>query len=131
MDTLKNISFSIALFIIGAFFVLLGLSGEITISNSSLTIQESWAKIVSAIIGLALVIAAIYLEARYKLSSKEPEKIKERRAVGDHEIYLNRKEIHWSLYNEKVSNRFWGCGTSLIGVFERGLIQKYANKGVK
>ncbi|GEM_PF-187410 len=131
MDTLKNISFSIALFVIGAVFVLLGLSGGITINNNSLILQESWAKILCAVVGVLLIVIAIYIEVRPKLASRETEKIKESHGPKDHEIYLSRKEIHWSLYNEKVASRFWACGTSLIGVFERGLIQKYANKGVK
>lgn len=131
MDTLKNVSFSIALFIIGAIFVVLGLSGGITINNNSLIFQELWAKIISAIIGVLLVIVAIFLEVKLKLSSRETGQIRESHQTQDYEIYLNRKEIHWSLYNEKVSNRFWACGTSLIGVFERGLVQKYASKGVR
>ena len=51
--------------------------------------------------------------------------------ISNHELFLNRKEIHWAPYNNKVSSRYWVCGTSLIGVFERGLIQKYANSGVR
>ncbi len=51
--------------------------------------------------------------------------------VSDYELYMNRKEIHWTPYNDKVSSRYWACGTSLIGVFEFGLIQKYASAGVR
>lgn len=131
MDTLKSISFSIALFIIGAIFVLLGLSGGITISNNSLIIQELWAKLSSTIIGMILIIAAFYLEVRLKLSDKEAKILTESHQLDDHELFLNRKEIHWAPYNEKVSNRYWACGTSLIGVFEFGLVQKFANAGVR
>ena len=46
-------------------------------------------------------------------------------------FYLNRKLIHWQPYNENASNRFWACGTSLIGVSERGLIQSFINKRLK
>jgi hypothetical protein len=70
MDVLKNISFSIALFIIGAIFVLLGLSGGITIGSNSLAMQESWAKILSIIIGAILVTAAIYLEVKPRQPTK-------------------------------------------------------------
>jgi hypothetical protein len=70
MDVLKNISFSIALFIIGAIFLLLGLSGGITISGNSLIMQESWAKILSSVIGGILVITAILIEVKPKLWGK-------------------------------------------------------------
>lgn len=70
MDVLKSISFSIALFIIGAIFLLLGLSGGITISGNSLIMQESWAKILSSVIGGLLVIISIWIEVKPKLSGK-------------------------------------------------------------
>jgi 8-oxo-dGTP diphosphatase len=131
MDTLKNISFSIALFIIGAIFILLGLSGGVTINNNSLIMRELWEKSLSTIIGLSLVITAVYLELRGKLPSRESKNINEFHEPSNHELFLNRKEIHWAPYNEKVSSRYWACGTSLIGVFEFGLIQKFANAGVR
>jgi hypothetical protein len=40
MDFLKNISFSIALFLIGAIFLFLGLSGGFTVSNYSVESTE-------------------------------------------------------------------------------------------
>ena len=62
---------------------------------------------------------------------KEFEKGQQQGFLNNHDLYLNRKEVHWPQYNEKVSRRFWACGTSLIGVFERELIRKYFNNGVR
>jgi 8-oxo-dGTP diphosphatase len=36
-------------------------------------------------------------------------------------VWLTRQEIGWDQFNKKVSNRFWACGTSLMGVAERKL----------
>jgi 8-oxo-dGTP diphosphatase len=49
----------------------------------------------------------------------------------DHELFLKRQDIHWPMYNEGVSHKYWACGTSLVGVIERGLIQNYFSKGLK
>lgn len=42
-----------------------------------------------------------------------------------HQMYLNRQDIFWIPFNKRVTQKFWVCGTSLVGVVERGLIQKY------
>jgi hypothetical protein len=71
MDTLKNISFSIALFIIGAIFILLGLSGGFTFSNYALAIQDVWSRIVAITIGVVLSIVAIYMETKMKSAGEK------------------------------------------------------------
>ncbi len=45
--------------------------------------------------------------------------------LGKHQMYLNRHDIFWIPFNKRVRHKFWVCGTSLVGVIERGLIQKY------
>jgi hypothetical protein len=73
MEILKNISFSIALFLIGAVFILGGLSGGLTTSNFSITVQEAWSKVISIIIGGILVVVAIYVEIKLRPpSDKKP-----------------------------------------------------------
>lgn len=136
MEFLKHTSFSIFLFVIGSIFLFLGLSGGFTASGYSLTVQDAWPRILSSIIGGVLIGAAIYLETRAKstsptvLAEKPKEKINQD-DQKDHELYMHREEIYWPQYNKAVSYRFWACGTSLIGAFERGLIPEYLNKGVK
>lgn len=50
---------------------------------------------------------------------------------SDHGLFLKRQDIHWPTYNEGISYKYWACGTSLVGVIERGLIQNYFRKGLK
>jgi hypothetical protein len=71
MDFLKNISFSIALFFIGAIFLFLGLSGGFTVSNYSFTIQDALPRVVSSIIGGILIAVAIYLEVKVRPASEK------------------------------------------------------------
>ena len=66
MDFLKNVSFSIALFLIGAIFLFLGLSGGFTVSNSSFTIQDALLRVISSIIGGILIAVAVYLEVKVR-----------------------------------------------------------------
>lgn len=70
MDTLKTIPFSIALFLIGAIFFLLGLTGGITIGSYSLVFQEILTRIVSSVFGVILVGYAISTEAKSKTIGK-------------------------------------------------------------
>ena len=64
MDFLKNLSFNIALFLVGALFVLLGITSGFTFNNFSFTVQDIWSKIISIIVGVLLAIAAIFLEIK-------------------------------------------------------------------
>jgi hypothetical protein len=57
-------SFSIALFLIGAAFILLGLSGGFTISNYSLAIKDAWPRVMSSLIGIVFASFAIYVEIK-------------------------------------------------------------------
>jgi hypothetical protein len=71
MDFLKNMSFSIALFLIGAIFLFLGLSGGFTVSNYNFTIQDVLPRVTSSIIGGILIGVAIYLEVKAKSTSEK------------------------------------------------------------
>jgi hypothetical protein len=66
MDALKNISFSIAIFLIGAIFIVLGLSDGIKVASYSLSIQDTLARIISFSLGGAFVAIAIYLEIKVR-----------------------------------------------------------------
>lgn len=77
MDTLKNVSLSIALFIAGTLLLILGLTGGFVINSYAVSIQESWIRIVSSVIGTILIGIAITLEVRQKTlenKSSVPEK---------------------------------------------------------
>lgn len=45
-------------------------------------------------------------------------------------VYLKRTDINWDKYNEKTQNRYWVCGTSLIGVANNGVIERLLNNCV-
>jgi 8-oxo-dGTP diphosphatase len=107
--------------------------------------------IVTLIIGLLIFIAVIiykaYLDGRKisifgikigerytadktrQLIKDEADRIPQGRS--EHKLYLHRSDIHWKSYNEKVSSRFWACGTSLIGVSEKRLVTRFFDKGIK
>jgi hypothetical protein len=61
-DLLKNIQFAVALFIVGAFFILLGLSGGLTLGENSLLMQDFAFRIISLILGIALASTAVFFE---------------------------------------------------------------------
>lgn len=72
---LKALIFSTAALIIGAIFLLLGLSGGVTITGNSLLIQDLWARNICGLIGFGLLATAIYIEI--KLMPPLQEKMKE------------------------------------------------------
>ncbi len=47
-----------------------------------------------------------------------------------HELYMQGRPTHWTLYNEGVVRRYWAAGTSLAGVVEQGLITSYKSQGI-
>lgn len=71
-ESLKSLSFNTILFLIGAAFILIGLTGGFSITNYTLTIQENWARITAATIGMVLVIVAIYAEIKSKSRESKP-----------------------------------------------------------
>ena len=64
MEVLKTLSFGIALVVIGAIFVLLGLSGGFSFANYSLEIQETWSRVVASLVGAILVGVGILVEVK-------------------------------------------------------------------
>lgn len=66
MDALKNISFSIALVVIGAIFILVGASGGVFVSNFQFEINQSWEKGMLIVFGILMVGGAVYVEIRSK-----------------------------------------------------------------
>lgn len=71
MDFLKNVSFSIALFLVGAVFLFSGLSGGLTVSSYNLAIQDVLPRVVSSIIGVTLIGIAVYLELKMRPASEK------------------------------------------------------------
>jgi len=71
MGFLNNLTFNIALFLVGAIFVLLGLTGGPTINNFSLSVQDIWARIISTSIGVSLMIIAIITENKRSSETKK------------------------------------------------------------
>ena len=45
-------------------------------------------------------------------------------------FYQKREDIHWKPFNDRVQNRFWVCGTSLVGVSERTFLKEYLDRSV-
>jgi hypothetical protein len=66
MEVLKNLSFSITLFVIGAIFILLGLSGGLSLADYSLAIQETWPRVIASLVGAILAGLGVYIEVRSK-----------------------------------------------------------------
>jgi hypothetical protein len=64
MEVLKDLPFGIALLIIGAIFALLGLSGGFSVANYSLMIQETWARVVTSLVGGSLIGLGTYMELK-------------------------------------------------------------------
>lgn len=60
----EKIPFRIALFLVGALFILLGSSGGGTFNNYDLRIPDIWSRILLSIIGAVLVLVAILLEVK-------------------------------------------------------------------
>ena len=52
-------------------------------------------------------------------------------SASQFKYYPKRKLIHWEPFNCKAARRFWACGTSLISVSERGMLQQYIAKGLE
>ena len=76
MDTLKNISFSLMLLLIGAIFIPVGLSGEARVGTYDVPIRDAWARAALTIFGVILVGAAIYLEFKSKSIIRKQDKAK-------------------------------------------------------
>jgi hypothetical protein len=132
MDILKNISFSIALFVIGAIFVFLGLSGGFIASSYSFTIHNVWLRAVSVIVGGALVAVAIYLEIKSRppttttketAQTKSPTSSLEIRPTAEGFFYTlddRDSEGFTNMVKEAVRVRIMGRTTvNLLGQYER------------
>lgn len=70
MEALKSISFSITLFLIGALFLLLGLTGGLNIANSNFIIKETVSRIIVSLIGVSFIGLAIFLEIKKTSQNK-------------------------------------------------------------
>jgi hypothetical protein len=71
VDTIKNIPFNLALFLIGAIFIFLGLTGGFTLGSYSFVIQETWSRVISVLVGGTLATSAIYTEIKLKLFTEK------------------------------------------------------------
>lgn len=109
MDFLKTISFSIALFIIGATFLFVGLSGGFTISNYSIAIQEVSSRVISSIVGGVLIVVAIYLEVKIRSTSEkafvEKPEVKEKHPIPPGAIRLRAEDFFFTL-DDKPAQSF-------------------------
>jgi len=45
-------------------------------------------------------------------------------------VYLRRTSVNWEKYNKKTQNRYWVCGTSLVGVANNGVIERFLDARV-
>lgn len=66
MENLKDLSFGIALFLVGALFMLLGLSGGFSAANYSLMLQEMWPRVIVSLVGAILIGFGVYVEVKLK-----------------------------------------------------------------
>jgi hypothetical protein len=71
MDFIKNLSFTLALFLVGALFLLLGILGGFHFGEYyNVVVQNNWARIGLLVVGAAFVGLAIYIELKLKGAPK-------------------------------------------------------------
>lgn len=71
-EFLKSLTFNSMLFFVGAVITLLGLTGGFSIMNNTFAIQENLARIAAIIIGMLLMIFAIWTEVNSKNQQSKP-----------------------------------------------------------
>ena len=68
--TIKDISYTVVIVLLGAVFILLGTVGGFTVGVYTIPTIELWARILMAIIGLALLGGSVILELKTRGVSK-------------------------------------------------------------
>ena len=68
--TIKDISYTVVIVLLGAVFILLGTVGGFTVGVYTIPTIELWARILMAIIGLALLGGSVILELKTRVASK-------------------------------------------------------------
>jgi hypothetical protein len=71
MEFLKGITFTIALLLVGALFVFLGIAGTFTISGVNYAIQQPFLRLTMGVIGATSLLLACILEIRSRGGSKK------------------------------------------------------------
>lgn len=103
MEVLKNLSFSIAMFVIGAIFILLGLSGGFFLTDYSLVIQETWPRVIVSLVGAILVGLGVYIEVRSKSLLEKPTAIKTKEQPGE-PTGLQAEAFFYTLDNSRAES---------------------------
>ncbi len=126
-ELFRNIPFALVLG--GVFLFVVGAAGGFPLI--SIEVVESEWRLASAVLGGMLAVSGFFFWRKERNAVHESVTKGDTGRLVEHELYLHRKDIHWKSFNEKVSYRYWACGTSLVGVVERGLIQKYLGAGIR
>lgn len=107
MEVLKNISFSIALFLIGAIFVFFGLSGGFVLKSYSFMLNDIWARILSTFIGIVLVSFALYIEIRLKtisIGKTDAKKSDKNVLTGTKQTSMQTQDFFFTLDDKQAEN---------------------------
>ena len=132
MEFAKNMSFSLGAALIGAIFIVLGVSDGFTISNFDLAIGQTWAKIVLILLGFFLVLFAVFFEIKTKIISFDNRKTDSRSKIRirpnaeDFFYTLDEKGIESfpELINGAVSIKIMGRTiVNLLNLYEKELEQ--------
>ncbi len=129
-EVVKELFRNVPVFLVlgGVFLFMVGAAGGFP--PISIEVVESEWRLASAILGLILVVFGFFFWHKEKKVVHESVIKGDTYKLVEHELYLNRSDVHWKSFNEQVSYRYWACGTSLVGVIERDLIQEYLTAGI-
>ena len=126
-ELIRNVPF--ALVLSGVLLFVMGAAGGFPLISIEV-VEPEW-RLASAILGGILAISGFFFWHKEKKGVFEPVIEGGTDRLVEHKLYLNRGDIHWKSFNDKVSYRYWACGTSLIGVIEKKLIQRYLAAGIR
>ena len=126
-EILGNAPFALVLG--GVLLFLVGAAGGFP--PASINVVELEWRLASAVLGAILAGFGLFLWRTESDAVREPSTESEADAPVKHELYLGRRELHWKPFNEQVTHRYWVCGTSLVGVIERRLIDRYLTAGIR
>lgn len=118
----RNIA--LALIVIGGFLFLLAAGSGFPLL--SIVIDELGWRIAIAVLGFLLIASGLFIWSQERRAKEKPTTDSQQ-----YEFYMQRKDIHWKPFNDRVSYRYWVCGTSLVGAIERKLAQRYLQAGIR
>lgn len=104
MENLKDLPFGIALFLVGAIFLLLGLSGGFSAANYSLMLQEMWPRVIVSLVGAILIGFGIYVEVKLKSPADKPTSKKDADEQPDEPTELGAEAFFFTLDSSRAES---------------------------